>query len=68
VRKYPPPPAEQENRATVVHRVRPGETLWAISKKYNTTVASIRSSNRLNEADVLFVGQELLIRESHGGH
>lgn len=68
MRKYPPPPEEKEKRDTIVHRVQPGETLWAISKKYNTTVASIRSSNRLNESDVLFVGQELLIRESHDGH
>jgi len=68
MKKYPPPPAEKEKRDTIVHRVQPGETLWAISKKYNTTVASIRSSNRLNESDVLFVGQELLIGESHDGH
>jgi N-acetylmuramoyl-L-alanine amidase len=64
MKKHPPPPA---NRATIVHRVKQGETLWAISRKYNTSVASIRSSNRLGESDVLVVGQELVIRESHDG-
>jgi N-acetylmuramoyl-L-alanine amidase len=64
LRKYPPPPPA--TGGSVLHRVRAGETLWAISKKYNTTVASIRRSNGLSELDVLRVGQQLVIRESHG--
>ena len=66
LKKYPPPaPASGAGGASLVHRVKAGETLWAISQKYNTTVASIRSSNRLGESDALFVGQELVIRDSH---
>jgi N-acetylmuramoyl-L-alanine amidase len=69
LKKYPPPaPSSRTGGAAVVHRVKAGETLWAISKKYNTTVASIRSSNRLSESDVLFVGQELVIRDTHEDH
>jgi N-acetylmuramoyl-L-alanine amidase len=69
LKKYPPPaPSSRTGGATVVHRVKAGETLWAISQKYNTTVASIRSSNRLGKSDALFVGQELLIREAHDRH
>jgi N-acetylmuramoyl-L-alanine amidase len=64
-RKYPPPPPAPS--AGVVHKVRAGETLWAISKQYNTTVALIRESNGLAESDVLYVGQQLVIRESHDG-
>lgn len=66
LKKYPPPPGSKGAAvARKVHTVKKGETLWAISKKYNTTVASIRGSNGLGESDVLHVGQELLIRESH---
>jgi N-acetylmuramoyl-L-alanine amidase len=68
LKKYPPPPAVKSRvLAKKVHRVREGETLWAISKKYNTTVASIRRSNGLSEREVLQVGQELVIREDHDG-
>jgi N-acetylmuramoyl-L-alanine amidase len=65
-RKYPLPP--QEKRNSVVHKVRAGETLWAISRKYNTTVASIRRSNGLDESAVISVGQQLVIRDTHDGH
>jgi N-acetylmuramoyl-L-alanine amidase len=65
-KKYPPPP-DSRGIARKVHKVRKGETLWAISRKYNTTVASIRSSNGLRNSDVLLVGQELVIRENHDG-
>jgi N-acetylmuramoyl-L-alanine amidase len=69
LKKYPPPePTNGAGGATVVHRVKAGETLWAISQQYNTTVASIRSSNRLGESDVLVVGQELVIRDTHDHH
>jgi N-acetylmuramoyl-L-alanine amidase len=69
LKKYPPPePTSRAGGAAVVHRVKAGETLWGISQKYNTTVASIRSSNRLGKSDVLVVGQELVIRGTHDNH
>lgn len=68
LKKYPPPQgAKVPAVARKVHKVKDGETLWAISRKYNTTVASIRRHNGLSETDVLRVGQELVIRESHDG-
>ena len=66
LKKYPPPLAAKSRvSAHKVHMVRGGETLWAISRRYNTTVASIRKSNGLTEREVLHVGQELVIREDH---
>ena len=59
-----PPPRDQD-RPIVVHRVRKGDTLWKISRKYNTTVASIQKSNRLGSSKTIRVGQELVIREGH---
>jgi N-acetylmuramoyl-L-alanine amidase len=68
LKKYPPPPeAGPATVARKVHTVQKGETLWAISRMYNTTVASIRRSNGMRESDVLRVGQELVVRENHDG-
>jgi len=69
LKKYPPPPQTRSSTAMrTKHTVKKGETLWAISQKYNVTVVSIRKSNGLDESDVIRVGQELVIRESHDGH
>ncbi|MDH3216783.1 MAG: N-acetylmuramoyl-L-alanine amidase [Candidatus Krumholzibacteria bacterium] len=60
LKKYPPP--DDVGGEVVVHRVKRGETLWRISKKYNTTVASIQATNRLGKSKMIKVGQELVIR------
>ena len=68
LKKYPPAPAAKNRVSSKkVHLVKEGETLWAISKRYNTTVASIRKSNGLAEQAVLHVGQELVIRGDRDG-
>jgi LysM repeat protein len=60
-----PVPAANEagvtNGAGVVHRVRPGETLISIARRYGTTVAAIREANNLRDTTIR-VGQSLLIR------
>ena len=50
-----------DSRSVVVHRVEPGETLWALSRRYRTSVASIVRNNELKPTGVLRVGQELRI-------
>jgi LysM repeat protein len=47
--------------ATLVHRVRPGETLISIARRYGTTVAAIQEANKLRDTTIR-VGQSLLIR------
>lgn len=42
------------------HTVRKGDTLYSISKLYNTTVDAIKRQNRLNST-VLTIGQKLII-------
>ena len=53
----------------VKHRVRSGETVYSIAKKYHVSVASIRSSNRLSSKTKLVQGRRLTIpiarRESY---
>ena len=45
----------------IVYFVRPGDTLWKISKKYNVSPQLIAQINGLENPDVLNVGQRLLI-------
>lgn len=48
------------NSKSVVHVVRNGESLWTIARKYNVTVNSIKSANKLKNED-LDIGQTLKI-------
>jgi len=45
----------------VIHRVASGETLWAIAREYDLTVARIAEANDIADVDRIQVGQELLI-------
>ncbi len=57
--------APEKKKAAVYHLVKPGETLYSISKKYETpyqtTVKKLRGLNKLGEGDPIYVGQKLLI-------
>lgn len=48
--------------SSVKHTVQAGETLYSISKRYNVTVASIKSKNNLT-SDSLTIGQILEIQQ-----
>ena len=45
---------------TVVHRVRSGDTLFGIAKRYATTVAQLKALNRL-AGNTLRVGTRLVV-------
>ncbi len=47
-------------RQSLVHVVQHGESLWAISKRYNTDVASLRAANNLSN-NILHKGQRLKV-------
>ena len=51
---------EPTNEEPVVHRVRAGESLYAIAKKYGTTVDQLKTLNRLS-GSTLKVGARLII-------
>jgi LysM repeat protein len=44
-----------------VHIVQPGETLYRISVRYNTTVAAIAGANNITDPTTIYVGQQLAI-------
>lgn len=43
------------------YKVQKGDTLYSISKKYQITVAELRTANNLSENDVIKIGQTLTI-------
>jgi LysM repeat protein len=45
----------------VVHVVKPGENLFRIALRYNTTVASISRRNNISDPRLVRVGQRLNI-------
>jgi membrane-bound lytic murein transglycosylase D len=55
------PIMEARPASTVVHRVKPGETLWSIARAYQTTVEAIQAGNRFLFSRPLQVGDTLTI-------
>ena len=52
-------PASQE-ASYIEYTVRPGDTLWLLSRRYNTTVDAIKKASGLT-SDLLSIGQILKI-------
>ncbi len=44
-----------------IHVIRSGDSLWNLSRAYNTSVEAISTANEIEVADVLVVGQALVI-------
>ncbi|HAS41650.1 MAG TPA: hypothetical protein DCS93_14305 [Microscillaceae bacterium] len=63
LRKYQP---RRKPRAAVTHLVKSGENLYRISRKYNMSVARIKSLNQMRD-DRVFVGKRLIIRPAVAG-
>ena len=64
-------PGELENEQTLIHIIKPGNTLWGLSKHYYKRTAlwpNIYRKNveTLRTPDLLITGRELLIPELHG--
>jgi membrane-bound lytic murein transglycosylase D len=56
-----PPKAAAGGRQYVVHKVRKGQTLTQIARRYGTTVARIKVANRLPRSGLIRVGQRLRV-------
>lgn len=46
---------------TEVYKVQPGDTIWLLARKYNTTSDKIMAANDISDATRLQIGQELRI-------
>jgi LysM repeat protein len=53
--------AKKPKKATY-HRVKKGETLYSISKRYQTSVETIRQLNKMGPSDPIYPDQKLLVR------
>ncbi|WP_246255370.1 LysM peptidoglycan-binding domain-containing protein [Cyclobacterium plantarum] len=59
-----PERGEREKEISAVfHQVLPGDTLYAISKKYDVTVDELKDWNKIGPDNLLSVGQKLEIRK-----
>ncbi|MFL2146578.1 LysM peptidoglycan-binding domain-containing protein [Desemzia sp. FAM 24101] len=61
-----PSPSENTNTETGTtsqYTIQPGDTLTKIAKRYNTTVANLKSLNNL-KSDTIYVGQQLTVNGS----
>ena len=54
-------PARHESGEKITHRVRNGETLWEIARKYRVNVKSIQEWNKLGSNSRILSGQKLTI-------
>lgn len=53
--------AQVAGKVKIVHRVRAGETLWSIARKYNVYVGQLARWNLMSVRDVLRLGQHLRV-------
>jgi membrane-bound lytic murein transglycosylase D len=46
----------------IIYRVKEGDTLWSIAKKFNLTISEIKAWNHLNEADRIYPEDRLKLK------
>ena len=58
----PSPPETTQAAVETEHTVEKGDTLYNISRRYGTTVESLRQLNHLTESSIIEIGQKLIIK------
>ena len=53
--------APSPTAGAIIYMVQPQDTLWKIAKRYRTTVEDILSINEIENPDLIYPGQKLLI-------
>ncbi|MBU8849451.1 MAG: LysM peptidoglycan-binding domain-containing protein [Desulfobacterales bacterium] len=53
---------KKEKKASVFHTVKKGETLYSISKKYNTSIASLLKLNNLSANAKIYPGSKIIVQ------
>lgn len=55
-----PKPKVEKSTSTTIYKVVAGDTLWGLSKKYNTSVSELKRLNNL-KSDLIRIGQKLKV-------
>lgn len=55
-------PSSSSSVRFTTYTVKPGDTLWAISRKYNTSIVQIAKDNNIQNVNLIYAGQKLKIR------
>jgi len=50
------------------HRVRPGESLWLIARRYRVSVSDLQRWNRLSDSSLIRPGQSLMVHMDQGSN
>ncbi|RMG91686.1 MAG: LysM domain-containing protein, partial [Chloroflexi bacterium] len=45
----------------IIHTIQPGETLYAIARRYNTTIEAIKQANNIQNTNDIKAGDQLII-------
>ena len=56
-----PAPALKKDTKAQIHTVKPGETLYRISRRYNLSVEQLRQYNQLDQKASIYPGQKLKV-------
>lgn len=54
---------EEKPESYIIYTVKKGDSLWAISRKYKTTVRELAKLNNLKKPSLIFVNQKIKIRQ-----
>lgn len=60
--KIPTPVKKAVKKKSIFHTVQKKETLYSISKKYNTTIAALRKLNKLSKNATIYPGDNIIVR------
>ncbi len=61
--KQPSEPSSSVTDTSITYTIKPGDTLWKIAKKYNTTWQELAALNNLKNPNLLIPGRELIIEK-----
>src|SRR5690606_3406494 len=53
---------EASQPSVINHKIQPGDTLYALSRKYKVSVDEIRTWNNLHPESILSIGQVIIIK------
>jgi uncharacterized protein YkwD len=54
--------AESQGDGSVVHLAQSGQSLWLLAHHYDVSIDRLRELNQMGTDDVIYIGQEILIR------